>query len=164
MQELDRSFRSMLREAVASPLSLNAEAKVLLLSCIDYRYPRSISETMEEEGYSGRYYHLAMAGASHAGNSAAHSGVWHKTLFDHLGFAVEEAKVAGIVIIDHLDCKAFHLYEGVPVGDLEAERKRHVEVATELAQEIVERFPKLTGNVKVFLLPKESTVDRIVER
>jgi len=163
MQELDVSFRSMLREAVASPLSLNAEAKVLLLSCIDYRYPQRISETMEEEGHSGRYYHLAMAGASHAGNSAAHGGVWHNTLFDHLVFAVDEAKVAGVVIIDHLDCKAFHLYEGVPVGDLEAERERHVDVANGLVQEIVERFPKLRGNVKVLLLPKESKPDTIAE-
>jgi len=109
-------------------------------------------------------YHLAMAGASHAGNSASHCGVWHRTLFDHLGFAVDEAKVAGVVTIDHLDCKAFHLYEGIPVGDLELERVRHVDIATELVREIVERFPALTGNVKVLLLPKEAKPDTIAER
>ena len=155
MQNTDISFRSMLMKAVASPLAVSADSKVLLLSCIDYRYPQRITETMEEEGYSGRYYHLAMAGASHAGNSSKHDGIWHQTLFDHIGFAVCEAGVAGVVIIDHLDCKAFQLYEGVDEGDLEAERKKHIEVSTKLVGEIVERFPKLSNNIEVLLLPKE---------
>ncbi|MCF7959953.1 MAG: hypothetical protein K9M08_04360 [Pirellula sp.] len=163
MQDLDISFRSMLLEAVAQPLASNADSKVLLLSCIDYRYPQRITETMEAEGHSGRYYHLAMAGASHAGNQTAHSGVWHRTLFDHLAFAVNDANVAGVVIIDHLDCKAFHLYEGVPVGDLDAERRRHEEIANTLVREIVSTFPTLAGNVKVLLLPKESKPDTIAE-
>ena len=80
MQDLDTSFRSMLLEAVAQPLASNADSKVLLLSCIDYRYPQRITDTMEAEGHSGRYYHLAMAGASHAGNQTAHSGVTHRVL------------------------------------------------------------------------------------
>jgi len=67
------------------------------------------------------------------------------------------------VIIDHLDCKAFHLYEGVPVGDLDAERRRHVEIANTLVREIVSTFPALAGNVKVLLLPKESKPDTIAE-
>jgi carbonic anhydrase len=155
MQNTDISFRSMLMKAVTPTLDLNTDTKVLLLSCIDYRYPQRIIETMEEEGFSGRYYHLALAGASHAGNSSKHDGIWHKTLFDHIDFAVCEARVAGVVIIDHLDCKAFQLYEGVDEGDLETERKKHKEVATKLVGEIVERFYKLANNIEVLLLPKE---------
>jgi carbonic anhydrase len=163
MQDLDVSFRSMLREAVSHPLASSPDSKVLLLSCVDYRYPQRITETMDEEGHSGRYYHLAMAGASHAGNQSAHSGTWHQTLFDHLAFAVNEAKVAGVVIIDHMDCKAFYLYEGVPEGDSVAERKRHEDLAKTLVQEIVGTFSTLKGKVKVLLLPKESKPDTIAQ-
>lgn len=40
MQNTDISFRSMLMKAVTPTLDLNADTKVLLLSCIDYRYFR----------------------------------------------------------------------------------------------------------------------------
>jgi carbonic anhydrase len=157
----DSLFRSSLKEAVESTLAADADAKVLLLSCIDYRYPKRVFETMDELGHRGRYYHLAMAGASHAGNPAKHDGVWHRTLFDHLAFAVDEAKVGGVVVLDHLDCKAFHLYEGVPVGDLAAERAKHVEVATGVVAEVVTRYPKLKCKVTVLLLPKETKPEQI---
>lgn len=161
MQKLNMSLKSLLRDAVAQPLASDDDAKVLLLSCVDYRYPQIIADTMEELGHGGRYYHLAIAGASHAGNASVHDGAWHRTFFDHLDFAVNEAKVVGVVVIDHLDCKAFQLYEGVPEGDLEAERKRHVEVATALVGEIIKKFPALSCNVTVLLLPKEEKPDII---
>lgn len=58
--------------------------KGLLLSCIDLRFPDRIIEAMDALGYRGKYYHLAMAGASHV---AKHSSAWTTAFEDHLDFA-----------------------------------------------------------------------------
>lgn len=157
MNKFDELRRS-LKEAVEGVLAADAGASVLLLSCIDLRYPRRILETMDEEGYRGRYYHLAMAGASHA---AAHDGAWAQTFNDHLDFAVAEGGAAGVVILDHLDCAAYRLYEGIPTGDLERERKRHHEVAKTVIAGIVRRHPQLSERVYALLLPAEAKPERI---
>ena len=145
-------LREQLRMAVGPALAKSVDAKVLLLSCIDLRYPHRIIETMDSEGYRGRYYHLAMAGASHA---AKHDATWSKAFADHLDFAVTHGHVMGVVILDHLDCKAYQLYEGVPQGDLAAEHAKHVQVAGQVVQSIVQNQPSLQGHIHALLLPVE---------
>jgi hypothetical protein len=147
-----------LREAVEGVLAADTGASVLLLSCIDLRYPRRILETMDDEGYRGRYYHLALAGASHA---AAHNEAWAQTFNDHLDFAVAEGGAVGVVILDHLDCAAFRVYEGIPAGDLERERERHHTVAKGAIAGIVRRHPRLTDRVYALPPPAESKPERI---
>lgn len=149
----DLTLQDALKQAFGPVLAADARAKVLLLSCIDLRYPHRIIETMDAMGHRGRYYHLAMAGASHA---AVHDDAWARAFADHLAFAVEECQVRGVVILDHLSCKAYEVYERVPPGDLEAERARHLEVASRVVADVVTRFPSLAGNVKAFLLPVEA--------
>lgn len=145
-------FREHLKQAVAHALHGDDESRVLLLSCIDLRYPHRISDAMDSEGYRGRYYHLAMAGASHA---ARHDSNWAKTFEDHIQFAVNHGHVTGVVILDHLDCKAYQLYEGVAPGDLETEMEKHRASAAEVVSTIVDKFPTLKGHVHAMLLPVE---------
>lgn len=139
-------------EAARSALDADPSSRVLLLSCIDFRYPRRILDTMEREGLTGRYFHLALAGASHG---AQHDPTWAKTFNDHLDFVVERGGVTGVVVLDHLDCAAYHAFEATEPGDLEGERARHREVAASVVQAIVERHPRLEGRVYALLLPAE---------
>lgn len=141
-----------LRRAVGPALDKAPEAKVLLLSCVDLRYPHRITDTMDAEGYRGRYYHLAMAGASHA---AKHDATWAQAFADHLEFAVEHGRVTGVVVLDHLDCKAYQLYEGVRPGDIPGERAKHRDVAAQVIAGIVRMQPTLAGHVHALLLPVE---------
>lgn len=105
---------------------------------------------MDAQGYRGRYYHVALAGASH---SAKHSSEWARAVMDHISFGVDHG-IAGMVILDHMDCKAYELYENVPPGG-EQERQRHREVAEVVVANIVECFPTLRNHVHAMLLPKE---------
>jgi hypothetical protein len=145
-RQLDHYLKS-----VIDPMLKNPGDKVLLLSCIDLRFPHRIIDTMDGLGYRGKYYHLAMAGASHA---AKHNSQWKQTFEEHLGFAVVEGQVQGVIILDHMDCKAYELYEHVPPNSPQ-EHQRHIEVATEVVQAIVARYPKLAGQVYAYLMPKE---------
>ena len=155
------SFRRLLKGVVDPLIATDAESRCLILTCIDYRYPKRIFEEMDALGFAGRYYHLAMAGGSHAANHVKHDGDWSRTFFDHLAFAVNEGQVSGIIIFDHLDCKAFHLYEGIQVGDLVAERLKHIEVAETVTQKIEQCYPKLVRRTKVLLLPKHENAELI---
>lgn len=140
---------------VVDPLLQGPNDKVLLLSCIDLRFPHRIIDTMDTLGYRGRYYHLAMAGASHA---AKHNSEWKATFEQHLGFAVSEGHVKGVIILDHMDCKAYELYEHVAPNSPE-ERQRHIDVATLVANAIVTAHESLAGNVHAYLMPKELSED-----
>ncbi len=148
--QADHQLSKFLKDAI-DPMLKTGQDKVLLLSCIDLRYPHRIIDTMDGLGYRGKYYHLAMAGASHA---AKHDALWTQTFADHLGFGVTHGDVTGIIIIDHMDCKAFELYEHVRPGG-EEERQRHRDVARLVVGNIVKAQPSLAGNVHALLLPKE---------
>ncbi|WP_165251325.1 carbonic anhydrase [Paludisphaera soli] len=147
-RQLDQYLKS-----VIDPMLKEDGDKVLLLSCIDLRFPNRIIDTMDGLGYRGKYYHLAMAGASHA---ARHNAEWTATFEQHLDFAVAEGHVKGVIILDHMDCKAYELYENVPPNS-EEERLRHIEVASSVAIAVVERHPTLAGYVHAYLMPKELT-------
>jgi carbonic anhydrase len=136
---------------IVDPLLKYPNDKVLLLSCIDLRFPYRIIDTMDGLGYRGKYYHLAMAGASHA---AKHNAQWKTTFEEHLSFAVNEGHVKGVIILDHMDCKAYELYENV-IPNSPEEHQRHIEVASLVVEAIVAAFPSLTGNVHAYLMPKE---------
>lgn len=146
-------LREQLKQAVDPILAKSPNAKVLLLSCVDLRYPHRIIDTMDSLNYRGRYYHLAMAGASHA---TRHSGEWKKAFEDHLEFAVTEGHVGGVVILDHLDCKAFQLYERTQPGDIPGETAKHIEVAKYAVDLILKLQPSLAGNIHALLLPMEA--------
>lgn len=143
-RQLDQFLKS-----VVDPLLQGPDDKVLLLSCIDLRFPHRIIDTMDSHGHCGKYYHLAMAGASLAAKQ------WKATFDEHLKFAVD-AEAKGVIILDHMDCKAYKLYEKVQ-PDSPEERQRHIDVATEVAKTIVATYPKLAGNVHAYLMPKELT-------
>lgn len=148
--DLDRQLGAVLKRVIDPMLETDAD-KVMLLSCVDLRYPHRITETMDGRGYRGRYYHLAMAGGTH---SAKHSEAWKTAVRDHLAFGVDHGSIKGVVILDHMDCKAYELYENVPIGG-EVERQRHHEVAAVVVAWIAQEFPTLVDKISVLLLPKE---------
>jgi carbonic anhydrase len=149
---VERQLDQYLKHAI-DPMLKDPDDKVLLLSCIDLRFPHRIIDTMDGLGYRGKYYHLAMAGASHA---AKHNSHWKIAFEEHLAFAITEGKVKGVVILDHMDCKAYELYEHVSPNSPE-ERQRHIDVSTAVANAIVTAYSSLAGKVHVYLMPKELT-------
>ncbi|WP_165235851.1 hypothetical protein [Aquisphaera insulae] len=153
----DRQLSEFLKSAV-DPMLKAADDKVLLLSCIDLRFPNRITEAMDDLSYRGRYYHLAMAGASHA---AKHSAEWTKAFEDHLEFVLAHGPVKGLIIFDHMDCAAFHNYEGTSPGDPDGERQKHIDVMTMVTAAVVKKYPQLATHVFGYLLPKE-LVEQII--
>ena len=97
----EMDFESYVSEHIVPKASKAAKVPLLLLQCMDSRYPRRILETMDSLGLRGKYDQLVLAGAS---LGVVHSEQWRNTFLDHLGFAITEHGVKEVLILDHRDC------------------------------------------------------------
>jgi carbonic anhydrase len=133
-----------------------AAVEVVLLSCMDFRYPHRIVETMDARGLRGKYDHLILAGAS---LGVLHATQWQKTFIDHLRFAVDKHGASQVVILDHRDCGAYKEFLGVTPADPAQEKAAHEKHARMAMDLIVKEIPSLKGNVYALLLPIEHIDD-----
>ena len=131
---------------------------ILLLTCMDSRYPQRILDTMDSLGLRGKYDQLILVGAS---LGVVHKDEWQKTFLDQLGFALEHHHVSEVFILDHRDCGAYKYFLGVTPDDPAKERQAHLEVCKEAVKVIVEKFPSLKDEVRCSLLPIE-TIDQLI--
>jgi len=142
---------SKIRETAGVPL--------LLLQCMDSRYPSRILETMDSMGLRGKYDQLILAGAS---LGVIHKPEWQTTFMDQLGFAIREHGVTQVLILDHRDCGAYKHFHVPPIypDDPAKEKEAHVSVSNRAIEVIRSRFPELE-EIRCLLLPIE-TVEELV--
>jgi hypothetical protein len=142
---------SALREATGVPL--------LLLQCMDSRYPSRTLETMDSLGLRGKYDQLILAGAS---LGVIHKPEWQTTFMDQLGFAIREHGVTQVLILDHRDCGAYKHFHVPPIypDDPAKEKEAHIKVSNLAIGAIRSQFPQVEA-IHCLLLPIE-TVDELV--
>lgn len=126
--------------------------EVVLLSCMDFRYPHRIIETMDARNLRGKYDHLILAGAS---LGVLHAPEWRKTFLDQLRFAVDHHGATQVILLDHRDCGAYREFLGVTPDDPAAEKAAHEKEARKAMDLIVNEFPSLWGRINALLLPIE---------
>lgn len=131
---------------------------ILLLTCMDSRYPQRILDTMDSLGLQGKYDQLILAGAS---LGVVHKKEWQETFLDQLGFALEHHHVSEVFILDHRDCGAYKYFLGVTPDDPAKERQAHLDVCKAAVQVIAAKFPQLEGEIRCSLLPIE-TIDPLI--
>jgi carbonic anhydrase len=114
------------------------KAKVLLLTCMDFRFFELIAKVMKRAGLDGRYDHVILAGAA-LGAVVPGKKHWHKTFFDHLALAEKLHDIKGVIVLEHRDCgayspKGFGLLPDKPTR--EEERRVHFEQVAKLRKKI----------------------------
>jgi carbonic anhydrase len=149
-------FAAFLDQEVLPKITGKALAEVVLLSCMDFRYPHRIIDVMDAKGLKGKYDHLILAGA---GLGVVHKCEWQTTFIDQLKFAVDHHQASQVIVLDHRDCGAYKEFLGVTPADPVAELKSHTETCAEAMKVIVKEIPSLAGNVKALLLPIETIDD-----
>jgi carbonic anhydrase len=151
-------FESYVSEQIAPRLSKAANVPLLMLTCMDSRYPQRIIQTMDSRGLRGKYDQLILAGAS---LGIVHKREWQTTFLDQLGFAIKEHGVKEVMILDHRDCGAYKklLVPGVGPEDPKKEKKAHNRICKQAIGVITERFKEIE-EVHCLLLPIE-TVEKL---
>lgn len=113
----------------------------MLVTCIDYRYPRRIVDAMQRILPTAAYDQFILAGAS----LGACRPDWQKVLIEHIEAALAlQHDIQRIVILDHRDCGAYRhpeklkipkeiLARGLPEDILPSvEKAAHQEVLSKL--------------------------------
>jgi carbonic anhydrase len=151
-------LRGYLSKYVSAETPDASDVPILLLTCMDSRYPHRILDTMDSLGLRGQYDQLILAGAS---LGVVNKEEWRNSFLDQLGFAIEHHHVSQVFILDHRDCGAYKHFMGVTPDDPARERQAHLKVCNEAVRVIVEKFPQLAGEVRCSLLPIE-TIDELI--
>jgi hypothetical protein len=129
---------------------INENARAILLSCMDFRYPQAIINHMNGRGLNLRYYHVILAGASLGAvldepppnHIKPH---WRDTFFDHLDIVLAPPAIQEVHLLDHRDCKAYQIFRGLPVDvDPEVEQIAHFREMNKLKAIIQARHRNLT--------------------
>lgn len=158
--EKDRiDFDSYVSRHIVPEIGKAAGVPLLMLTCMDSRYPHRIIQTMDSEGLRGKYDQLILAGAS---LGVVHKREWQITFLDQLAFAIEEHGVSQVLILDHRDCGAYKKLLKPPVtpDDPEKEKEAHLKICKRAIKVIRGKFPQLT-KVRCLLLPIE-TVEELI--
>lgn len=136
-----------------------AGVPLLVLSCMDSRYPHRTIQILDSKGLRGKYDQLILAGAS---LGVVHKRQWQVTFFDQLGFAIKEHGVSQVLILDHRDCGAYKKFLDPPVtpDNPKKEKEAHIKICKRAIKVIRGKFPQLT-KVRCLLLPIE-TVEELV--
>jgi|ERR1044072_348175 carbonic anhydrase len=150
-------FESYVSQHIAPRISKSANIPLLMLTCMDSRYPQRIIQIMDSKGLRGKYDQLILAGAS---LGVVHKPEWTTTFMDQLGFAIKEHGVTEVLILDHRDCGAFKklLVPGVGPEDPEKEKTAHIKIAKKAISLITKNFKKIK-EVHCLLLPNETVDD-----
>jgi carbonic anhydrase len=152
-------FESYVSRNIVPEIGKVAGVPLLMLQCMDSRYPHRTIQTMDSEGLRGKYDQLILAGAS---LGVVHKREWQITFLDQLGFAIQEHGVSQVLILDHRDCGAYKKFLDPPVtpDDPKKEKEAHIEICERAIEVIRGKFPQLT-KVRCLLLPIE-TVEELV--
>lgn len=152
-----RYLETLLTSDITPRLTSGAnKPELLLLTCMDFRYPRRIVDTLDANGLRGKYDHLILAGAS---LGVLHKKKWRTTFLNQLQFAIDHHQVNQVLILDHRDCGAYREFVGITADDSDKEKKAHAKVCRKVMRFIVRKFPQLKGNVRAALMPVESLDD-----
>ena len=124
MSEQDSiDFESYVSEHITPTASKASGVPLLMLQCMDSRYPHRTMETMDSMGWRGKYDQLILAGAS---LGISHKDAWKITFLDQLEFAIAHHHVTQVLILDHRDCGAFKHFLGVGPENPQLEKDAHI--------------------------------------
>lgn len=146
-------FEAYVRTNLAPKLLGNSDYKVVLLSCMDSRYPHRIIATMDARHLQGQYFHLILAGGS-LGLLRVPGGL--ETFLEQIRLITLGHEISEVLILEHRDCAAYREYLQVEPHDRDKELKAHRTVFNEAVALILEKLPALGGKVRGWLLPMEA--------
>lgn len=117
--------------------------EAMVLSCIDPRLQKPVSDYTSAQGLTGKYSQFVFAGAA-IGAVAPTFKDWHKTFWDNLGATMQLHNIKKVVAINHRDCGAAKIaYGDAAVADTEKETETHRAALADFRKQVNANQPKL---------------------
>ena len=132
-------------------------AKVFLVTCMDFRFINDEITHMQEKGYDVNFDTFALAGVSIGINQTKYPE-WEKTLYDHIEISKNLHHIKKVILFDHLDCGAYKTF--CPGFKNEEEEKAlHIEQLKIAAEKIKKKFNDLKVVCKI--IDTKRTVEKV---
>lgn len=112
------------------------ECDNLAVMCMDFRFHRRVCDLLSYAGYRD-YNLMALPGAS----KSVLSETSRETVISAIRLVVDAHGVKRVIIVDHVDCRAYGGSEAFP--NAAAEEQAHRDALSQAANVISESFPKL---------------------
>ena len=167
MADLDKYLEALAASSDQAQLikAVRTEAEsnktLLLLTCIDLRYPDVIHKRMESK-FHKRYDHVCLAGAGLApvvDFGADRKPHWQQTFLEHVAISVALHSISTVMVMDHRDCGAYRKFGLLSQSESETPKEKsvHFQQMRRLKVLLKQEFPKL--NFRGVLLPIEPERD-----
>src|SRR5438128_6183718 len=136
-------FESYVSEHIAPTAKKAAGASVLLLQCMDFRYPHRTIQTMDNLDLRGKYYQLILAGASLGVTQGINKDAWQITFLDQLGFAMGDQPdpIFQVLILHDRDCAAYQNFVNIVPEDPKLEELPDTQSSQVALTAISKRLP-----------------------
>lgn len=116
--------------------------KILVLSCMDYRYiTPTVQHLQETRGHTFDYFVLAGASLGYNEGQKDPGLAWDKTFEAHIDLAIKLHGITEIVVIDHSDCGMYKATYG-EIYDTEW-RALHIENISLFIESLRQKYPAL---------------------
>jgi carbonic anhydrase len=135
---------------------------MLLLTCIDLRYPDVIHSRMEPK-FHKLYDHVCLAGAGLApvvDFGADRKPHWEQTFLEHVAVSIALHSISKVIVMDHRDCGAYRKFGLLTKDDngTAKEKTVHFQQMKRLKTLLKKEFPQL--EFYGILLPIEPEHDK----
>ncbi len=124
-------------------LAATGNYEAMVLSCIDPRFQKPVSNYMAKRKLISKYSHFVIAGAA-IGVVAEPFKDWHKTFWDNLATSIELHNIKKVIAIDHRDCAAAKIaYGAEKVANPKIETETHRAALAEFRKQMNAKHPNL---------------------
>ena len=136
---------------------MKSKYKAMVLSCMDPRFQHLVHNYLKKKKLTGKYSAFTIAGAA-VGVTHNKFKEWHKTFYNNLATSIQLHKIEKLIVINHKDCGAAKIANGIKEFNVTNEKKIHEDSFSKLKKEIKKRFPKL--KVELNLMSLESKITK----
>lgn len=131
-------------------------APILLLSCVDYRFPDEIADFMQKRGAIDKYDHLIVAGGSIGIDNLLYPAL-KESFIIQMALLKSLHNFNTVIVLDHRDCGLFKAIHGAEhAKHPEEELKLHKHHLHNVKKLILQEYPDVT--VELLLMSTDGSV------
>lgn len=148
----DIKVHSSVRDASEYP----HHAPLLLVSCVDYRFPDEVADFMQKRGATDKYDHLIVAGGSIGVDNLLYPSL-KESFIVQMALLKQLHNFKRVILLDHRDCGLFKLIHGSEhTHNLEKERELHRHHLNHVKHLILKEYPDIS--VEMLLMATDGSV------